>query len=305
MTKVLTFNGIRDITSPSKHAYEYRLYCSLIDNNKIGKPEEEFETQDIEIDVEISETKAAIWNLNTPDRENDRKKILFEYGKRELIEKIKDSTAVKENSFRIYSNTHTDPECPFNPDKIDMNVGDKYKIIIPDKTLVQRLEVDAIASSIITKRDEINALFKNKFNDKLFLVNQERNLLDLFRSADSIEEFSYRITSIGNLVGSLNKYMLSKETKLSSKDFGSIHMLQVLLNNFSTDQTVTLIFKNLNKLRQAYPVHGDNVEGVIDAHKYLGLNYPVTNFKESWELLLSKYNDALFELFSISESFET
>jgi len=305
MTKTLTFSEIKNITSPSKHAFEYRLYFSLVDNDKIGKPEEEFETQEIEIDVEISETKAAIWNLNSPRTEIDLIKVLFEYGKRELIEKIKDSTVENNNSLRIYTNTHTEPECPFNPDKIVINKGDKYEITIPDETLVQRLEVNVIASSIITKRDEINALFKNKFNDKLFLINQERNLLELFRSADSIEEFSYRITSLGNLVGSLNKNMLSKESRLISEDYGSIHMLEVLLKNFSTDQTVTSIFKNLNKIRQGYPVHGDNVEGVVDSHKYFGLSYPLTNFKDSWELLLSKYNDALFELFSITESFET
>jgi len=305
MIKMLTFNDFRDITPPAKHAYVYRFNFSLIDNDKVGKPEEESETQEIKIDVEMSETKAAIWDLISPNKQTDLIKILFEYGKRELIQKIKDSISETENSLRIYSHTHTESKCPFNPDKIDMNKGDKYKITIPDKTFAQRLEAGVIASSIITKRDEINALFKKKFNDKLLLLNQERNLLDLFKSADSIEEFSHRITSIGNLVISLNKPMLSKESKLSSNDSGSIHMLESLLNNFASDQTVTLVFKNLNKLRQGYPVHGDNVDGVIDAHKYFKLNYPVTNFKESFELLLSKYNDALIELFSISESFET
>jgi len=303
MNKTLHLIDYKDITPLSKHSFVIRYYFTLIEDSKINTPEEENETEKIFIDVEISWTKAATWNLMDESAYPNVVKILFEYGKREIIEKIKDSTIEKGNTLHIYTNTHPELVCPFNPNKISINKGQKFKISIPDETLNQRLQGEKIAFSIITKRDEINALFKNKYKEKLFIVTQERNLLELFRSAESIEEFSYRITALGNLVGSLNKDMLLKATKLDS-GIGSIKLLQSLLNNISTDQRITEIFKNLILLRKAYPVHGDNVEGVIEAHKFFGLVYPIKNFDESWNKIKNEYYNALNELFVIAETFE-
>lgn len=305
MNKILRYNQYKEIILPLERIFVFRYCFSLIEESKIDTPEEENETEEINIDVEISWIKAASWNLLCGSSYHpDLIKILFEYGKRELIEKIKDLTIEKNNTLRIYTNTHTEETCPFNPEIIKMNEGQEFLISVPEKTLKQTITEDNIAFLIITKRDEINALFKSKYKDKLLTISQERNLLEFFRSAESIEEFSYRVTALGNLVGSLNKDMLSKATN-QTKSNRSIQLLESLLSNISTDQKVAEIFRNLISLRKAYPVHGDNVEGVVEAHKYFELDYPVKDFEKSWNKIKSAYCNALNELFEIVKSFES
>ena len=120
MNKILRYLDYKDVTTASVHTFVIRYYFSLIEELKIDTPEEENETENIFIDVEISELKAASWNLVDESAYPSLIKILFEYGKRELIKKIKDSTVEEENLLRIYSNTHPEENCPFNPNKIIM-----------------------------------------------------------------------------------------------------------------------------------------------------------------------------------------
>lgn len=300
MNIVLTFKDYYDTSIPSKHAFSYRFLFSYVDESKIGLPEEDYETKETYIDVEISETKRAIWNLN----DDQLLKVLFEYGKRELIQKFKDGTFLKENDLHIYTNTHPDRICPFDPHKIKMQKGDKYKIEIPEKTLSEEVNNNKIAFSIISKRDEINALFNDKFNDKLLTLNQERNLLELFRPALTQEEFSYRITALGNLAGNLNKKVLSQVTSLDPKRNGSIKLLEDLLHKYDNNQNITLICRNLNKLRQGYPVHGDNVDGVIQAYNYFKINYPIDDFNNAWIKLINAYKNSLITLFELISKIE-
>lgn len=295
MNIVLTFENFYDTSIPSKHAISYRFIFSYVDESTIGLPEEDFETKETSINVEISETKQANWNLY-----NDQLvKVLFEYGKRELIQKFKDRTFLKQNELHIYTNTHPGSICPFDPNKIKMEKGNKYKIEIPEKTLSEEVNYNKVAFSIISKRDEINALFNDKFNDKLLTLNQERSLLELFRPALTQEEFSYRVTALGNLVGNLNKEVLSNLSNLDPKKHGSINLIEDFLNKYDNNQNISLVFKNLNKLRQGYPVHGDNVDGVIQAYNFFKIYYPINDFNKAWITLINAYNESLISLFGL------
>lgn len=56
----------------------------------------------------------------------------------------------------------------------------------------------------------------------------------------------------------------------------SISLLDSYLKQFNNyDEVVIHTLRNINRLRQMYPFHGDNVAGVQEAHRYFGINYPV------------------------------
>jgi len=135
MNKILRYQYYKNITENYQHKLAIRYYFTLIDESMVNTPEEESETQIIFIDVDISETKAATWNfINDSSYSDDLIKVLFEYGKRELIKKIKDNSMGEINTYRIFSNTHKEKTCPFNPNKITMIKGQEIKISVPSKT---------------------------------------------------------------------------------------------------------------------------------------------------------------------------
>ena len=101
----------------------------------LNTPEEESETQIIFIDVDISETQAATWNfINDSSYSDDLIKVLFEYGKRELIKNIETESVEEQNTYCIRSNTHKELNCPFNPNKIKMIKDQIIRVSVPSKT---------------------------------------------------------------------------------------------------------------------------------------------------------------------------
>lgn len=50
----------------------------------------------------------------------------------------------------------------------------------------------------------------------------------------------------------------------------------------------------------SYPIHSDQVDGIIDALKYFGLVYPIDDFTKAWKTILTYYKksfEILLELF--------
>lgn len=281
-----------DCSTWGRHATEYCFQYEMVDTQLIGSPEEKSETIDFSIKVGISE---AMWNLDN----DEVAKVLFEFGKREIIQKIRDGTIDRENEYWIFSNTHPNT-CPYDPSRIELKEGVSFEVEIPDKYLMQNDKEIKIASSIVTTRDHINALFKDKYGDKLILLDQERNLMELFHAVKSEKEFSYAITALGNLVGNLNLNVLRRITEINDTSVKSISLLNEFIKRINGSECKLINdLRNLNRLRQGYPVHGDHLEGVIKAYKYFGLDYPVKSFNESWKILLSNYLSALKQLFEI------
>ena len=211
----------------TRDATLYEFPFSVVDKSLAGAPEEETETQQHVVNVEITSTLASCWSLSEPDLV----KVLFEYGKRHIVDKLKHGTLRDIEELRL--NTHSHPtECPFNPSRISdpnqatINVEISEKTLVQDqtqsqvastipnqatinveiseKTLVLDQTQSQLASLIIAVRDNINAIFKNKHGGKLFLLSQERTLSELSRKANSQEEFSYRLSALANLVGDLD-----------------------------------------------------------------------------------------------------
>ena len=97
----------------TRDATLYEFPFSVVDKSLAGAPEEETETQQHVVNVEITSTLASCWSLSEPDLV----KVLFEYGKRHIVDKLKHGTLRDIEELRL--NTHSHPtECPFNPSRI-------------------------------------------------------------------------------------------------------------------------------------------------------------------------------------------
>lgn len=94
--------------------------------------------------------------------------------------------------------------------------------------------------------------------------------------------------------------MLRQLTGVNDSQTRSIRLLEVYLQQFGNfDSSIIETFTHINRLRQGYPIHGDRVEGVLDAHAYFNIEYPVKDFSNAWKALLLHYFDALKKVFDI------
>ena len=281
--------GKPDLLPKIRDVVEYQFPFTVVDSSLIGAPEEESETRQHTVKVVITGVLDACWGLSQPDIV----KVLFEYGKRHIVEKLKDGTLSDKEELRL-SDLNPPDKCPFDPSMISDPSQACINVPIPEKVLMQ----NRLASSIINARDNINAIFNQRYKERLFRV-QERNISEFFRETDSQEEFSYRVAALANIAGDLNIPILRKITNTSDTSVKSISLLDAYLKAISDKgESVIKVFRNINQIRQGYPIHGDHA-GVLESYKFFKIKYPVENRREAWNALLSNYLSALQDLLEI------
>ena len=81
--------------------------------------------------------------------------------------------------------------------------------------------------------------------------------------------------------------MIRKITGIDNSDIKSISLVDEYLRKYKGyNDKITRVFKTINRLRQSYPIHGDNVSGVQDAHRFLNIPYPIL---KSFEIIPHAY----------------
>ena len=110
--------------------------------------------------------------------------MLFEYGKRHIIQKLKDDTLSAKEEL-LLSNSTAEVPCPFDPSRISSPTGTTIEVDLGDVSFMEDQTFLQLASLIIDHRDNINAIFSNIHKEKLILLNEERDLLQLFRDASN------------------------------------------------------------------------------------------------------------------------
>lgn len=271
---------------PSKgRTTEYRFLFSIVDSSLIGTPEERSKTSDYFIRVGVTKSLECSWDLTEPELI----KVLFEYGKRHFIEKLKDGTLSE--SEELLLDTHSvEIPCPFDPNCISDPESSKIEVELVGPEIMQDPTFLQLAASIIDCRDNINAIFYSKHRQKLILVHEERDLLQFFRDATSQEEFFFRLCALKNAATGFNTAILRDITGNSDSQVKSIDLLDIYLNRIGAPNTeIIKALKEINRMRQGYPVHGDRINGVLKAHEYFNLEYPVVDFSKAWRTLLVKY----------------
>ena len=294
MKKTFRFLGGR-LLPTQRDAIEFVFEFSYIDSNLIGSPEENSSTQHVTIFTSITGTLHSIWSSSDPSF--DVQKVLFEFSKRHLSEKLKEGTLLPKE--KLWLSTTTLPsEVPFESKKIQMKTGESFDVEILGVSIMENLTYMQLATNIIETRDYINSASKEKFGRKLLSLLNERDLLQLFREAKTEEDFVYRMSALKNMATNINETLLQSKIGGTQIIKGSINLLEEYLKlSPDYDETPVKVLKSINRLRQAYPVHTDTADGVQEAHRFFRLPYPIKNFDKAWRMILVNYSDALKRIF--------
>lgn len=277
---------------------EYIFPFRIVDSELIGKTDEMSQSSHHTIKVVVSRTLASCWNFN----DGQLHRVLFEYGKRYIIQKLRDGTLRKDEELDLHT-ANAELPCPFDPSRIENPINAVVELKTTNKKIMEDFSLLQIASAIIDTRDNINAIFNYKHKEKLIILSEERDLLQFFRDAESSEDFFFRLCALANAATKMNIECLRKLTKVQDKQIKSIQLLETYLqNNGILEPRIIETLRNINKIRQAYPVHSDRAKGVLEAHRYFGFEYPVKDCSESWKKLLMSYLQALQQLLEALKS---
>lgn len=280
-----------------RDAIEYVFDFSIIDSNLIGMPEERTSTEYVTIQTSITGTLHAMWSNQDPSL--DIMKVLFEFSKRHISEKIKEGTILQKEALWL-STTSQPQSSPFESSKIQMRNGDSFDVEILGVPIMENSSYMQLATNIIETRDYINGVAKEKLGGRLLSLLSERDLLQLFREAKTEEEFVYRMSALKNIAINMNEELLKNSIQTDKTVTGSINLFENYLKQSSEyDETPIKVLRSINRLRQAYPIHTDAADGVQDAHRFFVLPYPIKNYDQAWRTILVSYSDALKRIFEI------
>ncbi len=111
----LTITDCENITLPGTKGQRLKISYEYLPKSFIGTPEESSKKQTNFIDAFGTETDQHIWGLTT----EDYIKVIFEYGKNEIIRKIKEQN-FSENELNIKIPVSSQDKNPYTPSKINM-----------------------------------------------------------------------------------------------------------------------------------------------------------------------------------------
>lgn len=280
-----------------RDAIECVFDFSIIDSSLIGMPEEKTSTEYVTIQTSITGTLHAMWSNQDPSL--DIMKVLFEFSKRHISEKIKEGTILRKEA--LWLSTTSQPQSPpFESSKIQMRNGDSFDVEILGVPIMENSSYMQLATNIIETRDYINGVAKEKLGGRVLSLLSERDLLQLFREAKTEEEFVYRMSALKNIAINMNEELLKNSIPTDKTVTGSINLFENYLKQSSDyDETPIKVLRSINRLRQAYPIHTDAADGVQDAHRFFVLPYPIKNYDQAWRTILVSYSDALKRIFEI------
>jgi len=285
MKKFLRVNDLKEITPSGLDGHRYLLSIDVG-----GVSDGVFCSTDTrQVTITSSGTLQAVWGQNDAQIAESSATaattlILGLAGEGKLDEATK-----------IILNTYTAPEVPpSTPRAIAGTIFPIPEHVVEKENMVQ---FSFLSDDISEVRDQINALARNLLGDKLLELPQERAILDVYKPANSAEEFRSRVQSLAGISTSINKPIIGKELgKGKTYDLGSIVLLEELLTNFSSPQSasdVCGVLKNINELRKGYPAHGDNTDKFLISHDFFKISYPIEDFQASWESILGAYFKAM------------
>jgi hypothetical protein len=286
--KFLRFGPMHETTSYGLDGHRYHLAY------EIGEKRGDlfFPLQSRHLEVQASGTLQAIWGKSDPEMAVYSATAAALY-----ILDLARKNGLDTPAEPLHLNTYTAPKVPPESPRVEPGV------LIPLEEVgsaQQPPAVSFLSDDVSELRDQINALAKDLWGERLLLLSQERPLLDMYKSARNADEFRLRVQSLGIIAKDLNRDLLRRvagtEPAVQIGDFVLLETVLTPLASGSTAAKVCGPLKQLNNLRQGYPTHGDNAKKFLEAHRYFGLDYPVTDFSEGWEAVLASYFNAIREL---------
>lgn len=291
MAKYLRINRFSNVTPPKLDGHKYILEFDIGNHkNNLFTSDKSYKT-----DIEISRTLETIWGI-------DKVQIHYTLGSICLANVLE---LAKNNELEflkpIILNTFTSGKEPptdlyLVTDGSILSFSERTKIKTGTSTS-NRIEISFLSDNISDIRDHINTYMIKMLGKKILLINQERALFDMYKSANSDTEFVNRISSLVGLIISIDKKTIRAKLKISNTDnLGEIILLEKLLTVYSDEviaKNICVVFKKINDLRKGYPIHGDNIDRVLPAHDYFDLTYPIVDYKNAWEKILNSYLESM------------
>jgi len=291
VTKFLRINQITDVTNPGLDGHRYQLSFE-VGGMQSGafKPEASQTTT-----ITTSGTLQAVWGLTDAQVAETSATAAVSF----LLSTVNEGALDKLQPIQL--NTYTAQEHP--PTQPRVFPGVVLPIPEPEEPKPRKPSFSFLSGDIAEIRDQINALSKELLGERLLELPQERAILDVYKPAETPEEFRNRVQSLAGICTAMNKKIMGKYLKKdSTKDKGSILLLEELLRTFTSPDKVAEIcnvLKNINELRQGYPAHGDYTDKFLPAHDFFVIKYPIANYKSSWERILGAYFQAMKSLIQI------
>lgn len=271
---------------------EYELETSLPNT---GEPSSG-DTDTGLITFDVSRTLQNQWTLDRPNLEN----VLIGFAQNYASSKVESSSGLGDEYIQL--TTYNAPEAPpLDPQTLKFTFPTEFEVTVPEISPDETLDLVEIASDIIDARDNVNAIFGEKYGDRLLAITQERALFELSRQCNTREEFAYRTSSLGGLAIAIETTAIDRQIQ-TEPNTGSIDKLGAFLrmefpevDSASIMETIT----SLNRVRRMYPVHADRASGVIEALGHFGIDYPVDDFSGAMWKMLSTYLDCLRDLLGL------
>jgi hypothetical protein len=240
-----------------------------------------------------------VWGLSD---DNDLQMVLFEHAKRHIKIKIEEDSLGDRTDIQLTS-YNSPQKCPYDPKRISYSWGTPLNFTVPPKNPLSDPEPSSLASQIVDLRDSINAIFGERYGGRLLLLPQERHLVELFKRCDDHESFAYRVASLGGLAtaissSDINQLISKNSDNETIGNSGPLDLLgrylrgQYKLNIIEVNKIMDIL-QNFNRMRRMYPVHTDRAKGVLEAHKFFKVGYPVEDHEKAGRKLLEFYREAL------------
>lgn len=290
-----TITFLKDEFLPvTRMGLDYQIYYNYVLTKYVDEPEQEHQTKQAGLHIGISSSLIAIWGYNG----EDLRKILYEHAKRYLRQKAEEKTIGVDSGIEL--TTYNSPNtCPFNPARINLLFNTPFEIEVPEENPMTAAEPSALASQIIDLRDGINALYGEKHKGRLLSLPQERHLVELFKQCKDHETFAYRVASLGGLATAFDVAGMKKHVPDEKKPLDTVGAF--FRKHYSASEVNPIMdsLANFNRLRRMYPIHSDRTDGVLDAHKFFSLEYPVRDHAKAGLTLLEHYRDCLERILAL------
>lgn len=111
MKKLIYFVTHEDVTPAGMDGAALSFPFYIVDSQLLGKPEEKSSTERHRVLVSIADARRRGWHIS----DEDLPKVLFEFGKRHLVEILENGAALSESTLTsrmITTASHPGP-CPF------------------------------------------------------------------------------------------------------------------------------------------------------------------------------------------------
>ena len=144
MRKSITFKSPSPLPR-TRDATEYVLPYAVVDSSLVGTSEERSRTSSFSIRVGGTGSLISCWDFEKADLI----KVLFEYGKRHIIQKLKDD-ALSDKEELLLSTSTAEIPCPFDPSRIPNPTGATIEVDLVGAPIMEDQSFLQLASSIMS-----------------------------------------------------------------------------------------------------------------------------------------------------------